>query len=310
MPLISVLMLSFNHDRYISDAINSVLNQNFRDLELIIIDDCSSDNSRRIIEAHQKDDYRIKAFFHRKNMGMAKTANECILKATGKYISFLDSDDLWVKSKLEKQVAILNSNDNLIVWSEGEIINADGFPTNETFTQLNLASDAKKSGDIFEILLNHNYIFMSSLIFKRDFATKIMFDRRLKYLNDQKFVAQLAKEHEFYYIEEPLVKYRVHGKNSILTDEKNWSVDRINLSNFFLNEYGKQISKKTKADLLFTIGWSYSLLNENRLSRFFSLRAFATKTDIWFFTFFLANGDFKIAKFFMSLFSKGASSGL
>lgn len=298
-------MRSFNYDKFISEAIDSVLNQKFRDFELIIIDDCSTDNSKRIIEAYQERDDRIRAFFHEKNMGGASTANECILKATGEYISFLDSDDVWVESKLETQIAILNSYDDLVVFSEGEIINADGVPTNETFTRFNLASNEKKSGDIFEILLNHNYINMSSLIFKRSFAKKIMFDLRLKYLYDHKFVAQLAKEHNFFFIEEPLTKIRHHGKNSIVTDEKSWNKDRINLSVFFLSKYSNQISRKTQADLFFTVAWSYSRLNKKKLSRFFSLRAFATENNIWFFIFFLANGDLGIAKFLMQLYLKG-----
>ena len=100
-------------------------------------------------------------------------------------------------------MAILEKNDSLVVWSEGEIIDQNSTPTGETFTQINLATDKKKSGEIFEDLLNANFIFLSSLIHNRTFANGISFDQKLKYLNDYKFVVALANKHHFFFIKEP-----------------------------------------------------------------------------------------------------------
>jgi len=131
LVFVSVIMPSYNHEKYVSEAINSVLNQSAKDFELIIIDDCSSDSSPKIISNYESKDARIRVFIHNKNMGIAKTLNEGIDKANGKFIAFIGSDDIWVNSKLEKQLAILENNEDLVVWSDGQIIDGNGFDTGE-----------------------------------------------------------------------------------------------------------------------------------------------------------------------------------
>ena len=101
MPFVSVLMPSYNHEEYLPEVITSVLNQTFKELELIIIDDCSKDKSKTIIESYQEKDKRIKAFFHERNLGLASTMNDLLSQASGKYIAFIDSDDVWDRLKLE-----------------------------------------------------------------------------------------------------------------------------------------------------------------------------------------------------------------
>ena len=156
MPLVSVIMPSYNHERYISEAIESVLNQTFTDFEFIIIDDASKDKSKELIKAYEEQDSRIRAFFHKENKGIARTMNECLEESKGNFIAFFASDDVWVKEKLEKQLEVLNKNEDFIVWSEGELIDAQGNPTGETFTQMHNAFKRIKSGDIFEELLKDN----------------------------------------------------------------------------------------------------------------------------------------------------------
>ena len=76
---------------------------------------------------------------------MASTMNDLFSKASGKYIAYIDSDDSWFPLKIEKQLAIQEKNDSLVVWSEGEIIDQNSTPTGETFTQINFATEKKKS---------------------------------------------------------------------------------------------------------------------------------------------------------------------
>jgi glycosyltransferase involved in cell wall biosynthesis len=233
MVLVSVVMNAYNHEKYISEAIESILNQSFNDFELIIIDDFSIDSTAQLIRNYQLKDSRIRAFYHEKNMGIAKTMNQCISEAKGKFIAFISSDDVWSTSKLEKQLKILKENQNLLVWSEGEIIDAKSIPTGNYFTKMHLASQRKKSGNILAELIEDNFIFGQSLIMKTEYAKQVKYNDQLKYLNDYKFMVDLASQHEFFYISEPLAKYRVHGKNSIFRDEKDWLKDRIILRNYF-----------------------------------------------------------------------------
>jgi teichuronic acid biosynthesis glycosyltransferase TuaG len=266
-------MPNYNYGRYISGAIESVLNQTFEDFELIIFDDCSTDSSRKIIESYQGKDKRIKSFFHEKNMGIALTTNDLQSKASGKYIAHLDSDDLWEPSKLSRQLAILQKNDSMVVWSEGRVIDENGVPTGKTFTQMNLATKKKKSGIIFEELLFGNFIFRSSLIYKRDLAKDIRYDAALKFLNDYEFVVNLAKNQPFYFIKEPLAKYRLHGKNIILSTDRIRNLDNLTINKYFLRQYGLEISERARANLLFKTARNYHFLNQKDLSKLFLIRA-------------------------------------
>ena len=262
MPLVSIIMTSYNHEKFISIAIKSVLNQTIVDLELIIVDDASKDNSKQIINEYRTKDGRIKTVFHGENRGISKTLNEGIEKAEGKYIAFIGSDDVWHKDKLQKQIGMLEKNEDLVVWSEGEIIDANGNPTGELFTQKQWASKKKKSGNIFEILLLGNFIFHSSAILKKINAKDIRFNEALKYLNDHQYWVDLAKKYEYFFISEPLTMYRIHGGNVTLTDNTGWHRDRIIINDYFLQRYADEISDKLKNKILLNSSEEFSFLNE------------------------------------------------
>ena len=273
MVLVSVLMGSYNHQRYISEAIESVLNQTFPDLELIIIDDYSTDNSRSIIETYQAKDKRVRAFFHEKNMGIANTINEGLKKVRGKFVSFIGSDDVWFPYKLERQLALIKNHEDQILWSEGEIIDGNGVPTGATFTGMHSAQNKKKSGNLFKEILWDNYIFGQSLLIKKDFIGNTLFDTSLRFLNDYKFIADLASKHEFFFSPEPLAKYRIHGGNSISKDRTCWLEDRILLYSYFLQRYGREISRNVKGILYMKIGSTYADLGRTDLAKQFYLNA-------------------------------------
>lgn len=262
MPLVSIIMPSYNHREFISIAIESVLNQTVTDLELIIVDDASKDNSRQIIKEYGEKDSRIKPLFHEENKGIARTVNDGVERAKGKFIAFIGSDDVWHKDKLEKQVGILEKNENLIVWSEGKIIDANGNSNGELFTQMHSASKKKKSGNIFEELLQTNFIFGSSLIFKREIVKDFRFNEALKYLNDYQYVVDLARKYNYFFIPEPLVLYRIHGENITLSDSIGWQRDRIVINDYFLQRYGDGITDTVKSKIFLDSSVVFSSLGE------------------------------------------------
>ena len=100
-------MTVFNREDFVSEAIESVLNQSIKDLELIIVDDASIDRSKEIIRVYKEKDKRIKIFLHNRNMGIAKLSNDGIGNAKGKYVAIIDSDDFWIKNKLDEQLKTL-----------------------------------------------------------------------------------------------------------------------------------------------------------------------------------------------------------
>ncbi|OPY27798.1 MAG: Glycosyltransferase AglE [Methanocella sp. PtaU1.Bin125] len=255
-------MPSYNHERYIARSIESVLDQTFPDLELIVVDDASRDGSVEIIGRYLRKDSRVRAVCHESNQGIARTLNEGIELATGQFIAFLASDDVWAEHKLEKQMGVLGRDENMVVWSEGEIIDGGGRPLGQTFTALLRARGKRKAGRIFSELLPGNYIFGSSLIMKRDNLRDIRFDTGLKYLNDFSFYLDLSAKYDFYFFDEPLVRYRLHGTNSTGREPDVWDRETLMMYDRILAKYGPVISKRLRSRLLCLSSLAYSRMGK------------------------------------------------
>lgn len=125
-PLISVLMPSYNAEKYIEAAIQSVVNQTVTDWELIIIDDQSQDASCEIIERFCAEDSRIRLYKNERNMGAAKSRNRGLDLCRGQYVALLDSDDVWYPEKLAKQLELVKKVDADIVYCSYAIIDEEG----------------------------------------------------------------------------------------------------------------------------------------------------------------------------------------
>ena len=124
--LVSIITPSYNSAKYIAQTIESVLAQTYTSWEMIIVDDCSKDNSIEIIEKYLKNDSRIKLHQLEKNSGAAVARNRAIEEAKGRYIAFLDADDLWKPEKLEKQLPFMHENDLAFSYSSYDLIDEDG----------------------------------------------------------------------------------------------------------------------------------------------------------------------------------------
>lgn len=247
MVTFSVIMPSFNHERFISRAIESVLAQTYPDLELIIIDDRSEDDSRAIIDGWLGKDRRIKAAFHERNMGISRTMNEAIDMAEGKYLALFASDDLWIEHKLEAQLEVLRRDDRLVVWSEGYLVDGAGDVLGEKATERFGAAHKKKSGDLFHELLGDNYINGCSLVVKRASVERFGYDERLSYLNDYKLMLDLASSYKYHFIAEPLACYRIHEGSSNLFDRDSWNRDLIALEDYILAAYPGRLDRRDRA---------------------------------------------------------------
>ena len=120
-PLVSIITPSFNCCKYISTTIESVIDQTFTDWELIIVDDCSTDNSVEIINCYAKLDQRIKPVFLSSNQGTAAARNKGLLISNGRYIAFLDSDDVWLPNKLLVQINFMHKTGASISFTEYDV---------------------------------------------------------------------------------------------------------------------------------------------------------------------------------------------
>ncbi len=125
-PLVSIITPVYNGEKDIDNTIESVINQTFKDFEMIIVDDMSTDNTANIVEKYQKNDNRIKYFLLEEKGGASAARNLAIKKASGKYIAFLDGDDLWYPEKLEKQINFMVKNNYFFTYTDYEYIDEKG----------------------------------------------------------------------------------------------------------------------------------------------------------------------------------------
>lgn len=120
--LVSIITPMYNSEKFIEATIKSVLNQTYQEWEMLIIDDCSTDNSPNIVKSYMQQDSRIKCIKTETNKGVSNARNLALSKATGQFIAFLDSDDQWNSSKLEKQVNFMLENDYVISFTSYELM--------------------------------------------------------------------------------------------------------------------------------------------------------------------------------------------
>lgn len=130
--LVSIVMPSYNTAKYIEETLNSVLKQTYSNWELIIVDDCSSDNTDEIVAKF--DDKRIIYLKNDKNFGAAMSRNRALKEANGKYIAFLDSDDLWMPDKLEKQIQYMKEHNYDFTYTNYEEIDENSKSLNKFVT--------------------------------------------------------------------------------------------------------------------------------------------------------------------------------
>ena len=119
-------MSCYNSEKWIKETINCVINQTCKDWELLITDDCSTDNSVSVIREEMKKDDRIKLFTLETNQGAGKARNNSLEHASGRYISYLDSDDLWVETKLEHQLEYMKNKGIVMCYTDYDIVNENG----------------------------------------------------------------------------------------------------------------------------------------------------------------------------------------
>ncbi len=171
-PKISIITPAYNAEKYLIETIKSVQKQTFKDWELIIVDDCSTDNTNVIANDYAKKDPRIKVFKAPKNGGVAAARNIGLENATGDYIAFVDSDDLWKADKLEKQLAFMKEKGCVLSYTDFQKFNttdgslgkvmrcpkrmrANDILKNTAIGCLTVMVDKKQSGDFRMPPLNH-----------------------------------------------------------------------------------------------------------------------------------------------------------
>ena len=205
MPFVSIIMPAYNCEKYVADSINSVLEQTYKNYELIIIDDGSQDKTVEIIKYYSLKDSRIKIYLNENNQGVSYSRNRGISEAMGEWISFLDSDDLWKKTKLENQIMFALDKKVNFLFSGSSFINEKNQPYVGT-----LEVPLKVT---YEQLLKQNIISCSSVLIKKLYLEKYKMERDDTHEDFGLWLRILKNETNAYGINEPLLIYRISSKS-------------------------------------------------------------------------------------------------
>jgi glycosyltransferase involved in cell wall biosynthesis len=217
MPLVSVVLTSYNHARYLSQAIESVLAQTLKDIEVVAIDDASRDESPAILQRYAD---RVKVIQHETNRGTYASLNEGIAHTSAPCIAILNSDDLWLPEKLEKQVAVMESDARIgLVHTAFRPIDADGNPIDGN--PLGVRFHPNPQGDLLAELLTRNLFITSSVLFRRECLERCgWFEERLFGMGDWDMWLRIAEHYRIGYVSEVLTLYRIHGQNTMYQRER------------------------------------------------------------------------------------------
>jgi len=234
-PLVSIVIPTYNRERLLNRAVKSVLNQTYTNFELIVVDDCSTDCTESVVKGFQDD--RIRYIRHERNQGAPTARNNGIKAANGDYIAFQDSDDVWLSTKLEKQVNAFNSGSSHIgvVYTSFWLINQD----EKTLVPSSRVKHTE--GKIHDTLLEMNFVSMSSAIVRRECFEKVGMFVKIPRFQDWELWLRISKYYYFKHLREPLVKvYRQVDSISRETDA--WILAR----KYILSKYLDEISEKPK----------------------------------------------------------------
>lgn len=240
-PLVSVVITCYNYGEYVKHSIESVLNQTYSNLEIIIINDGSTDSSDEVISKYLINK-NIK-YIKQENKGQAVAKNEGIKNSIGEYIAFLDADDIWVSDKLEKQINIIISRPNIgLVYSSMQIIDNDN---NIVETNINNIYLKNKSGKVTNDLLYDNFVpFSSALITRKCIESAGCFNENIKMGIDWDLWLRISLDFEFDYVDERLILYRSGHPCQMSKNISQRLNSAENIFNNFIYKYGHLLDKK------------------------------------------------------------------
>lgn len=211
-PLVSVIIPVYNGENYISETIDSVIAQTEKSWEIIAINDGSTDRSRDILEKTAKNDPGRIRVISVSNGGVSRARNTGVSNARGTYIAFIDQDDLWAPSKLQRQLEQFRADSELgLSFTNESIIDQKGHRVRENVLCL---TTSKNRGLVFGRLVFDNFIPISSVMLKKElFMDAGGFNPRYTLAEDYDFLLRVTKKAPVDFIDDPLLLYREHGES-------------------------------------------------------------------------------------------------
>jgi len=232
-PLVSIIVNCYNGDKYLSEALDSILDQTYQNWELIFWDNRSEDKSAEIFKRNK--DKRFKYYYANEHTSLYKARNLAIEKSNGDFIAFLDTDDLWDKNKLQLQMPYFNDSKVGLVFSNLWVLKKN-LNKKKIYTKKKLPD-----GNIYNKLISNYNVGIITTVIRKLFYFKLekKFDERFSIIGDFDLFLRLSKICLFKSIQKPLAYYRLHGKN-LSTINKEKEVEELEIwlkeNKLYLNE--------------------------------------------------------------------------
>ena len=240
MPAVTVIIPTFNREQFLKEAVDSVLSQTYDDFELIVVDDGSTDKTKKMLQDYGQ---RLTYIFQ-ENRGVSAARNRGIAEAKGELISFLDSDDLWKRDKLSIQTDLMKSQKGVMISFTDEIWIRKGVRVNP------MKKHQKHSGRIYEKCLPLCIISPSSVMIRRElFDTVGLFDETLSVCEDYDLWLRISSRYPVFFIDKKLIVKR--GGHPDQLSNRSWGNDRLRITALLkmlkdnhLDEKQKQITEQ------------------------------------------------------------------
>ncbi len=245
--MISVIIPTFNREKTIKRAIDSVLNQTYKDIELIVVDDCSTDRTEEIINGYM--DNRIKYYKLHQNSGACVARNKGVELSCGEYIAFQDSDDEWLENKLEKQLDFLEKNNSDICFCSLNNICLNGLKEI-------IPSKKVETEEIKDRLLKNNFISTQTIFGKKECFVDEKFDVKFPRFQDWDLVIRLSQKYKIVHCDEVLVN--MYKQEDSMTYNFKKTVVGLQL---IIDKYSQLMKKEDLSNIYFKLAKNQVLSN-------------------------------------------------
>ncbi len=238
--LITIILNCYNGEKYLNEALRSVLSQSYKNWELIFWDNKSTDRSKKIFKSFK--DKRLKYFYSNTHTPLYEAKNLAIKKSKGSYLTFIDVDDLWEKNKLKEQIKLFSDERVGVVYGNMWI-------RNEINKRSKIYWKAELPGGMIynKIIQNYCIGIISTMIRKNILnKRKNVFNVKYNHIGDFDLLIKLSRKYKFGAIQSPVATYRIHGKNLSFTNRKN---EIFELKDWFKNNK-KKLKKEEKIFIL------------------------------------------------------------
>lgn len=245
-PTVSINLCCYNSEKYLRETLDSIVNQTYKDWELVIINDGSTDATETIINEYIERGFPI-IYHYQNNHGLGYSRNEALKRSKGQFVAFIDHDDVWLPEKLKKQIKFFEDCSIGFVYC-----NAIYFSDTSDYAFNLYKMKTQPSGSIFKDLLKRYFLCLSTIVIRRDVITRLseMFDERLHLCEEADLVLRVAYKWHAGYVNEPLCRYRMHENSSSVIRKGLYPKENLIILNKLIEMY-PDLSITCKKELLY-----------------------------------------------------------